>query len=192
MFLSAKKGFTLIELLVVIAIISLLSSVVLTSLQSAKLKAKDSQRLTEMKQIQKALEFYYDDHKHYPSVTTWTCFGCTNLTYRDQDILAPTPAPDIASALRPYLSKDPIDPKGAVSGGYYYTSKANGTDYCFMIHTTVDDLRNFPSTMLNGFRCGGIGSDGKCNSPGSGGSTVNTVFIMSGSPATLFQSPNGC
>jgi prepilin-type N-terminal cleavage/methylation domain-containing protein len=40
MFLSNKKGFTLIELLVVISIISLLSSVVLASLNSARDKAR--------------------------------------------------------------------------------------------------------------------------------------------------------
>jgi prepilin-type N-terminal cleavage/methylation domain-containing protein len=37
-----NSGFTLVELLVVISIIGLLSSVVYSSLQSSKLKAKDA------------------------------------------------------------------------------------------------------------------------------------------------------
>jgi len=50
-----KKAFTLIELLVVISIISLLSSIVVTSLNTARAKARDSQRISDMQQYQIAL-----------------------------------------------------------------------------------------------------------------------------------------
>ncbi|MEK7662340.1 MAG: type II secretion system protein [Patescibacteria group bacterium] len=67
---TAKNGgFTLIELLVVIAITSLISSIVLASLNTAKKKARDAQRLSDMKQLQIALEFYYDKNGQYPSNT---------------------------------------------------------------------------------------------------------------------------
>ena len=55
---KASRGFTLIELLVVIAIIGILSSVVLASLNSARTKARDTRRVSDMKQIQIALELY--------------------------------------------------------------------------------------------------------------------------------------
>lgn len=61
-----KSGFTLIELLVVIAIIGILASVVLASLSQARNKAKDAKRISDMKQIQTALELYYNDNGRYP------------------------------------------------------------------------------------------------------------------------------
>lgn len=71
---KSGTGFTLIELLVVIAIIGILSSLVLASLNSARTKARDSKRLSDMKQVQIALEFYYDKNGQYPEEND-TCQG---------------------------------------------------------------------------------------------------------------------
>lgn len=59
-------GFTLIELLVVIAIIGLLSSIILTSVVSAREKARRAVALTQIKQLQKAMEAYVTDTGYYP------------------------------------------------------------------------------------------------------------------------------
>jgi type II secretion system protein G len=65
MFKKRQSGFTLIELLVVISIISLLSSIVLPSLNSARAKARDALRRSDLNQIQIALEMYRNDHGTY-------------------------------------------------------------------------------------------------------------------------------
>ncbi len=62
-----RKGFTLIELLVVVAIISLLSSIVLASLNSARTKSKDAARMEDVKSLKTALELYYNDNGGYPT-----------------------------------------------------------------------------------------------------------------------------
>lgn len=62
-----RRGFTLIELLVVIAIIGILSSVVLASLNSARQKGRDARRIADIKQLQLALELYYDANGSYPA-----------------------------------------------------------------------------------------------------------------------------
>src|SRR3990167_6664867 len=64
---TRNKGFTLIELLVVIAIIGILSSVVLASLNSARQKGRDARRISDVKQIQLALELFYDSNAGYPT-----------------------------------------------------------------------------------------------------------------------------
>lgn len=69
---AGKRGFTLIELLVVIAIIGILSSVVLASLNSARKKGRDARRIADVKQLQLALELYYDANGAYPAEISTT------------------------------------------------------------------------------------------------------------------------
>lgn len=94
-----NRGFTLIELLVVIAIIGILSSIVLASLNSARQKSRDARRIGDIKQLQLALEMYYDSNNGYPSST---------------------------SALAPdYIPVEPKDPQTGASYTYAASSTTN-------------------------------------------------------------------
>lgn len=62
-----KKGFTLIELLVVIGIIGLLVSIAVPNFLSARQRASDSKKKSEMQQLKNALRMYYNDYNRYPS-----------------------------------------------------------------------------------------------------------------------------
>ncbi|MFH1822138.1 MAG: prepilin-type N-terminal cleavage/methylation domain-containing protein [Patescibacteria group bacterium] len=64
-----KKGFTLIELLVVIVIIGILATLATVALGSARTKARDARRVSDIKQIQTALELFYNENTRYPSTT---------------------------------------------------------------------------------------------------------------------------
>ncbi|MCF7795412.1 type II secretion system GspH family protein [Patescibacteria group bacterium] len=91
-----KKGFTLIELLVVIAIIGLLSTLAIVALNSVRQKSRDAKRVADVKQIQTALELYYNDHFGYPDSTSVTqgepIIGLNDVTYMAQVPEAPEPA----------------------------------------------------------------------------------------------------
>ena len=94
----------MIELLVVIAIIGVLSTIVLASLNTARAKARDSQRVATVGQIQLALEMYYDSNGKYPATLS---------------LLVPT-----------YLPVEPKDPDGTTSYKYaIYPTSGNITTF---------------------------------------------------------------
>ena len=111
-----KKGFTLIELLVVIAIIGLLSTLAVVALNSARQKARDAKRVADIKQIQTALELYYNDQSGYP-VATGT-LGSTNFACLGTAGFGAAACADVYMGLVP---TNPT-PNGA---DYVYTSTAD-------------------------------------------------------------------
>lgn len=102
--INKQKGFTLIELLVVIAIIGILSTLAVISLNNAREKSRDAKRISDIKQIQTALELYYNDGGGYP--TTLVSGG------------------SIAYGSTSYMGTVPTNP---APGGAAYTYAALGT-----------------------------------------------------------------
>jgi len=70
------QGFTLIELLVVIAIIGLLSAIVMSALNGARDKAKNSAKNQLVVQYINAAELYRDKYGGYPDPGDSTTFYC--------------------------------------------------------------------------------------------------------------------
>lgn len=115
-----KRGFTLIELLIVVAIIGLLSTLAVVALGSARVKARDSKRLADLKQLQTALELYYTDQNAYPSGAA-IALGSTN--YACLNGAAGFTTTNCANA---YMGQVPTDPQ---SGNYTYTVASSSDSY---------------------------------------------------------------
>lgn len=115
-------GFTLIELLVVISIIGVLSTIALTSLNGAKMKARDAKRLSDVSQIKKALNVYYYSHGTYPEESSSD--GDVEWSYEDGG--------DFLGALVTdghFQGNTPLDPTNSTSYSYGYYKYTNDT-YC--------------------------------------------------------------
>src|ERR1700734_2071564 len=74
-----KKAFTLIELLVVIAIIAILAAILFPVFAQAKLAAKKTVDLSNMKQQSLALTMYENDNNDTCCQVSWEFAGTTPI-----------------------------------------------------------------------------------------------------------------
>jgi len=149
---NRTHGFTLIELLVVISIIGLLSSVVLASLDSARSKARDAQRIRDIDQIMTALELYYADNGHYPyssggcGATSPNGAWCNSVQSQDANgnWIRHLGAPALAEY---FPDGDPISPgqDGTLNFAnnskayFYYSSGYGGSGQWYMFVTAFEN-----------------------------------------------------
>jgi len=160
-----KSGFTLIELLVVMVIMGILASIGLGSFQSSQVKARDVKRKSELNQITKALEVYYNDHHTYPLGSgDGRIMGCANATvctwgesWQDENDTL-------------YMITLPTDPKGTNQYQYFSTDGRSYQIYTRLENTLDVDISkdgdNNPQVFL-GMDCGAA----ECN---YGVSSTNT------------------
>lgn len=114
---TERKGFTLIELLVVIAIIALLSTLAIVALNSARQKSRDAKRISDVKQIQTALELYHADHAAYPTQDPAVVMGSGGAGA----MLDAAGLHAAAAASQPvYMGQVPNDPQNTAPHQYTY------------------------------------------------------------------------
>lgn len=80
--ISSRNAFTLIELMMVIAIISVLSAVVLTSLNSARERSANAGIKSNLNSVRGMIALYYDTYGNYGTGATNYCYqgGMFNST----------------------------------------------------------------------------------------------------------------
>ena len=147
-----KKGFTLIELLVVIAIIGVLAALFVPNYMEVRKKSRDTKRMANLKDIQKALELYRQSQNppQYPASLPTPC----------------TPLTDSNGTV--YLQSFPVDPKGNCTTNiisYQYQTTGNPPyDYtlvaCLESITSGENVKNCADYPW--VNCSTIGGNGKC------------------------------
>lgn len=92
MMIKNKHGFTLIEVLVVIAILAGLVAILFPNFMDVRERARDNQRKADLKNYQKALEFYKDNQNppQYPADASFP-LPCANWTVSGFQYMVKTP-----------------------------------------------------------------------------------------------------
>lgn len=102
-----KRGFTLAEILIVVSLIMILAMMVLVNVNNQINKGYDARRKSDLNNIHKAFDEYFNDHECFPPLTILDHCGSADFT--------------------PYMSQVPCDPQNQTR---YIYRQMDPTDLC--------------------------------------------------------------
>ncbi|HEX7041828.1 MAG TPA: type II secretion system protein [Patescibacteria group bacterium] len=166
-FYKSKSGFTLIELIVSIGVLAILAVFAIAAVNPIDQfkKARDSQRKSDLAQLQRVLEQYYQDWGHYPP---------NDSSYHIEDEkTSPATVVSWGGALgwSPYMDLVPNDPLSSRTYRYYSTNSGQ-TYYLF---TSLERGPLDPSTCkATDVQCKANPSSTSCNCTNASTITIST------------------
>jgi prepilin-type N-terminal cleavage/methylation domain-containing protein len=124
-------GFTLVELLIVMGIIGVLATFFIGSYTGVQRRARDANRKSDLAQMSKALELYFNDYRRYPAAAadaSGKIMGCPYLLAGSTACVWDN-TDQFTDNRTVYYKTVPGDPQFNLGALYLYRTNANGTYY---------------------------------------------------------------
>lgn len=134
--IQKNQGFTLIELLVVVAIIGIIASTVVVNVASSREKARDANRVANIKVLTNALATYNMNKGTYPVIPPPFMVIITGSDVMSQSLINES-----------ILKVVPVDPLNKQVGGvnyvYYYVPQNNNSQYMLVFFLETDSIKGY-------------------------------------------------
>ena len=133
--MNDPKRFLLIEILIVVAVIGLISTLSAVAVSSARSNARDAVRLSNVRQMQSALEDHFMVRNSYPVVDSVLALGFSSAGCLTTDGFKTSCDPStegvLARAVPAVLDNglEGMSACGGVANAYCYLAKVDGSTY---------------------------------------------------------------
>lgn len=148
-----KSGFTLIELIVAIGVLAIFSSFLFATVDPFEQfrKASDSQRKSDLAQIQRAVEAYYQDFGEYPASSV------------DYEIVYNSQTVEWGDSFAPYMAVLPKDTNPNKT--YIYVADMSNGRQSYWLYASLDrEGRDTAACSSDGSACPNVPADASCGS----------------------------
>ncbi|MBA3724499.1 MAG: type II secretion system protein [Candidatus Levybacteria bacterium] len=158
---SSQKGFTLVEMLIVIGLVGVVAATLLVGINPIDQirKSSDAERKSDLAQLQRALELYYQDNGKYPPSSADFKLYINNMTLA------------WGSPWKPYINSLPKDSSPTLSYQYYSPLTASGQTY--YIYASLERGAKDPQVCNQGNACVSLTTGGGFPPATACGSTCN-------------------
>ncbi len=136
-------GFTLVELLVTISIIVLLTGIIMTNITSSRSKSRDAKRISDVGQIQLALELYFDRCHQYPTPSSGGALVEISDTFLTKGEGCPA-----GVTFGSFISHVPTPPTGANQTAYAYQVNNNATPTNYVLQAILENYNEVVKDSL--------------------------------------------
>jgi general secretion pathway protein G len=146
---SKNSGFTLMEVMVVIVILGILATMVMGAYLASQKKGRDIRRKSDLGQLTKALDMYFNDRGRYPASDNGVIQGCGDPaipSFPEDCAWGTEMSITVSGNKTTYEVQLPKDPQGGKN--YYYSTDANGTYY--QLYALLENTEDPGLTKDNG------------------------------------------